>query len=964
MAPRRMNERTGRSWSLAAGLVVSLALVSGCTGDTGDTGPQGPQGPPGPGGGSGGGSTPTELAQGDDPPGIEISVVSLAGGSGPGGNFRAGDTIRVTFTVQKESGDDWDITEMSRGRILVSGPTFNYNRVLPEATDLHTASVQNANGSYTYTFATPIPAVYAAPYNDTPSFGTLDGEMTGQPLLDGTYTLGLYTRWDYTVDGEGAEQAGNATVDFLFGGATTITPREVVTQENCNRCHSDLQAHGGMRKDVTLCLLCHTSGAEDRNTGGATPDATVDFRVMIHKIHNGEHLPSVLGVATNPDGSRNYAATPQPYILVGFSTADFSGVGFPVFPNLALPMPRDAGYGALGSTERGLEDTIRSGVTDCSVCHGDPDGAGPAQAPAQGGLAYSQPTRRACGACHDDIDWTRPYTSNTQTMPAQNDDATCVLCHDPSGNSLAVTDAHRHPLLDPNVNGGLNFAVTGLDEAGAANMNGAIDPGEKISITLTLQDDMGADFDPADLGSNSLVLSGPTSNYNLLLDTSIPTEVLTGPQPYVFDVPQPVYYEYVGDSSNGVNGEVFATALAPHWNGPSSATTVYSRVAPSGGTTLAADAPADQNFIDVVAGGAFAADDVVVIDDASPMDEEYLRVQWVDGNRLWFASPAQSGYQPGLRMPHTAGVTVQVASLTMLTDGADYALDANAGTITETPELGDVAVVVSYTSDFVMPASYALALNDSPDLDETSGKWTGKSIVDGTYTLNVWGYQNLSVDVFGEMTTYRGTSPPASRDFLVGSATTLEPYDLISGAANCYSCHQDLWFHGGGRRGFETCIACHGTAGAEDRPQYRAWGAPPTTGVQVGFREMLHKIHMGEELTNASSYTVVGFGSGGPPNNYSTHTYDEVVFPALPGGVRNCETCHGSSSAWESPSNRDHPTEQGLPVRSWTLVCNSCHDSSSATAHINSQVSAGMEACATCHDSGKEWSVEKMHKAY
>jgi hypothetical protein len=479
---------------------------------------------------------------------------------------------------------------------------------------------------------------------------------------------------------------------------------------------------------------------------------------------------------------------------------------------------------------------------------------------------------------------------------------------------------------------------------------------------MTLQDASGADFDPAGLSSASVVISGPTSNYNLLLSGSLPKEGLTGAQPFVFNVPEPVYYEFVGDSG-GTNGEVFATGRAPHWAGPTSATTVYTRPAVAGGTTLATDATAYENFIDVASSAGFAADNIIVIDDAIAQ-EEYLRVQWVDGNRLWFASPAQSGYPFALRMDHTAGATVRIATLTAGVAGVDYTLDANAGTITETPEFGNVAVIVSYTSDFIMPANYGTSLNDSPDLDEASGEWTGKSIVDGTYSLSVWGSRSLSVNVSGEVTSYSGTSQPELADFLVGSASTLEPYDLISGASNCYNCHQDLWFHGGGRRGFETCLACHGTAGAEDRPQYRAWGAPATTGAQISFREMVHKIHMGEELTNASSYTLVGFGSGGPPNNYTTHTYEEVLFPQLPGAARNCAACHGSSSAWQSPTDRDHPTEQGLPVQVWSTVCSACHDSSAASAHINSQTSSGSEACAVCHDPGQEWGVEKMHKAY
>ena len=84
-----------------------------------------------------------------------------------------------------------------------------------------------------------------------------------------------------------------------------------------------------------------------------------------------------------------------------------------------------------------------------------------------------------------------------------------------------------------------------------------------------------------------------------------------------------------------------------------------------------------------------------------------------------------------------------------------------------------------------------------------------------------------------------------------------------------------------------------------------------TKGVTVNFRTMLHKIHMGEELTNASTYTVVGFGSAAYPNNFTPQNYGEVVFPALPSGVENCTKCHGAANtAWHQPSDRNHPTEQ------------------------------------------------------
>src|SRR5262249_54550631 len=153
-------------------------------------------------------------------------------------------------------------------------------------------------------------------------------------------------------------------------------------------------------------------------------------------------------------------------------------------------------------------------------------------------------------------------------------------------------------------------------------------------------------------------------------------------------------------------------------------------------------------------------------------------------------------------------------------------------------------------------------------------------------------------------------------DFLVGSATAPEPYALISSGRNCEACHQDIGFHGWGRRGFDACLICHGTAGSEDRPQYVAANAPATTGGTINFRTMLHKIHMGESLDHADTYTVVGFGAAAWPNNFTPTAYADVVFPALPGGVENCTKCHGASNtAWVQPSDRDHPTAQGAPVR-------------------------------------------------
>ncbi len=948
----------GASRALA---LTSLLLVVACNDSN-------PAAPPPPSIKLPGEKTPTQLARDAEVPGITLEVLEVTGGTAAGGNFRSGDTVAVRFSLKKKDGTLWRIDEFANARTLLSGPTENYQRVLPEQSDVATRAVYNGDGTYTYTFATAIPDTYVAPVNDTKSFGAGDGELTGEPLRSGTYTLGLYFSWDYTVEGVAYRDSNTQTVDLLFGTATTLAAREVVSKDNCNQCHQSLRAHSGRRTEVKVCLLCHTSGSEDANNtaGTLTPGQSIDFRVLIHKLHNGSHLPSVLGVSTNEDGDRIFNAPKQPYQLAGrTSIHDYSEAAFPVWPQGLIAMPRDDGYSFLSTADKATDDRIRTGMTSCFACHGDPDGKGPLPAPKQGDLAYAQPTRRACGSCHDDVVWTRPYIANGQAMDPQLDDSECLRCHG-AGKELETRKVHVHPLQDAAFNPGLNIAIQSLTDAGSTSLNGKIDPGEKIAITLKITDDTGAEVAASALASVSAVVAGPTTNSNLLLNTSIPVAALTGTQPYKVNVPQLVLLEAAGTSSATL-GDEFRTVFAPHWNMNGGATTVYVNSAVGFSTVLTSEVKGPQNYIDVIDASGLLRNDYVAVDNGVTGKTEYVQIQTIEGKRLWFAATGSTTYAPGLLKDHAVGASVIKVTLTAKKSGTDYALDAQAGKITELVEFGDgKAVVVSYLTDFVLPKTYPMPINATPSLDERSGEWAGKPIVDGTHALTVWGVQNLTLSRFGETNSYRNTSVGDRFDFLVGSATTLAPYNLVAdGMTSCNACHQDLLFHGGGRRGFDTCIACHSTAGAEDRPQYVAPNAPATAGVTINFREMLHKIHMGAELAKASSYQIVGFGAGTYPNNFGVSTFDAVEFPAMPGGVLNCTKCHGANNtAWLQPAERAHPTAQGKPIQSWRTTCGACHDSDAATSHIVLQTSAeGQESCAICHAKDREWHVKLMHKA-
>lgn len=903
------------------------------------------------------GTAPEPVVGADDPlPGVVVTIDAIRGGSGSSGRFRVGDTIEVEFRVATNAGEPLELATFARGAAMVSGPTFNYQRVIESQADVLTAAVKTAVGRYTYRFPLAIPATYAAPLNDTASL--TDNELTGEDLLSGTYTVGLELRKDYALDGETIRDPGNATVDFLLGDATAIESREVVTLANCNQCHVELKAHGDNRDKITNCLLCHTAGAEDGNNASyanGTPGVAIDFKVLIHKIHAGAKLPSVNGISTDANGARTYG-TGVPYVVQGRggSLHDYSEVVFPVWPSLLTPMPRDGGYTALSSGQKAAEDAARGGPVDCTKCHGDPDGAGPLPAPAQGDLAYSQPTRQACGSCHDDWVFDHPYIANGQSMPIQRDDASCKQCHRVSGTALDVVDAHRHPLVDSTRAQGLVFEILSAVDADG-NGNGKFDAGEKIQVEMTIEDGSGANVVPTSLSRIELVINGPTTNPNLVHFARLGLAGLGSGPTYTFKVPQNVYYEPIGTSTGAL--ETFSTSRAPHWNVSGAATTLLLRTAVAHSTTLAANAEALQNFVDLPTGqGAnFAKDNYIVLEDLVPGRREFLRVQRVEGDRLWFSSLYSQTYAPSLRQAHAAGSTVDKLTTTSIASG-NYSLDALTGLVTETVEFGAGEVLASYTTDFVVPSVYPGTYNESPDLDATAGDWIGLPVVAGTYNLGVYGAKSLSVTVAGETTSYTEGSQPEVAQLLFGSATEVTTIARIDDASGCYRCHEDIQFHGGSRRGYETCTLCHTLAGAEDAATYVYPTGAASPGVTIDFRTMLHKIHRGKDLNDPLAYVIAGFGGTG-------HTYEHVGFPALPGGVQNCVVCHGANNtAWHEPAERNHPSS-AYATRAWQAVCGSCHDTSSAQAHIDVNTNLfGAEACAVCHGVGKEHDVVKVHK--
>ncbi len=240
----------------------------------------------------------------------------------------------------------------------------------------------------------------------------------------------------------------NLVHDFRPDGAAVTEVWDKISDDTCNSCHHDLGLHGGSRKDVKLCVTCHSPQTVDPDTGN-----TVDMKVMIHKIHMGADLPSV-----QAGGSYTIVGNQQ-------SVHDYS--------HIVLPRP----------------------ISECTNCH-RPDTS-------QASVWMTEPSRAACGSCHDDIVW---ETGEGHPIP-QLDDAMCGYCHQPEGDrefDASVKGAHVVPTQSSQLPG-LNVEILSVD--------GAL-PGGHPTVSFAITTDDGAPVDIATMDRVGFIVGGPSSDFS------------------------------------------------------------------------------------------------------------------------------------------------------------------------------------------------------------------------------------------------------------------------------------------------------------------------------------------------------------------------------------------------------------------------------------------------------------------
>src|ERR1051326_2676238 len=290
-----------------------------------------------------------------------------------------------------------------------------------------------ADGQYTYTFKTKAPVGY---------------DPTAM------HAIGVYASRVLTDFGMGTNLADDVYYFTPADGKQVANPRDVIRTATCQKCHGPNMAfHGSTgRTSTQMCVLCHQPQSTDPDTGN-----TVDFKVMIHKIHMGSSLPSVKA------GGK--------YQVIGFgnSVNDWSTVVFP------------------------------SPINKCEVCHEQTTGAANAKA------YYTRPNRAACGSCHDNVNFAPGENHSAANLP-MFDDKQCSQCHIAQGEydfDASIKGAHVVP-QESSMLTGIKWSINKVDNGSA---------GKAPTVTFTLQDKDGNPLQPSDFARLAITMAGAPPGY-------------------------------------------------------------------------------------------------------------------------------------------------------------------------------------------------------------------------------------------------------------------------------------------------------------------------------------------------------------------------------------------------------------------------------------------------------------------
>ena len=311
--------------------------------------------------------------------------------------------------------------------------------------------VDNGDGSYKYTFGrdvtkmkADVAAMTVTGVNDKAALG----DLTYEPTVPHRLAMRLYGNAPgtgsntptgaTTTAGVSMKVPANAIYDFVPATGAALTgankPRDVVNTASCSSCHEGFTPHGGSYNRVEFCTTCHT---DQRAYGYANVESS-----------GGKFAALTETVTTNPvTGIKSYSYAPGQRIADGEVLGNFTVMVHKIHQGSSL-VKENYNFANVVFDQKGYS-MLDGGQKMCSVCHD-------ASKAVEANHWSTQPTRKACGSCHDGINWATGGGSTlgdkaAATAPGSivatsghvggkaTDDSICALCHKPD----AIQVYHR-----------------------------------------------------------------------------------------------------------------------------------------------------------------------------------------------------------------------------------------------------------------------------------------------------------------------------------------------------------------------------------------------------------------------------------------------------------------------------------------------------------------------------------------
>jgi hypothetical protein len=411
------------------------------------------------------------------------------------------------------------------------------------------------DGVYTYKFAAVLPEDYDA---------------------DATTSLVVVSRRDLTEYGLEL-YFDNFVYNFVPSGAEMVTPpREIVRAETCNRCHGENGVamhldHSGYFEEPQVCQQCHLPGL-------VRDGRDLNFKAVIHEVHSelaeeGEYPPAINDCEVCHTGGTPTEDFPLVANPTAMPACDANGKGMTEFTwdaDSTVQVRLDAADGKLFAASNGsgkqatgkwmtdgkaafLVDAASGevlGETEVATtvfgCAGNAPGTFRGEAGNLHTKWLTNPSRAACGACHEhsDIDF-----ASGADHPIIEDDTACSLCHTPTYGpeytKFSVGGAHQVDYKSDQL-GGVLVEIIDVQNTG---------PGDSPTVTFALSNKWGP-LPPSYMGRLRFSLSGPNDDFTFYLqEDSVGSLTANGSNwDYTFEGSLPS--DAMGSFSLGVEGRI------------------------------------------------------------------------------------------------------------------------------------------------------------------------------------------------------------------------------------------------------------------------------------------------------------------------------------------------------------------------------------------------------------------------